>query len=241
MLPIGFMCGTCEYIYLRINHSCRYICHIWIILVSFYVLLIVLQTIPPNSDISPGDGKFHRLGGEQRRLWLGDSAFEWLFGKGWLLVATVAGLVVSRWLQIWHTGHHFENCWLILKRPPLEPKHFIVWWVCSFSSLLDRFQRFRFFWCRFFLVWRGRMTTLLDCFAGDIFSVVLQDAPENFNSQDFLRWRFDLSMILTPQTLLKWKIYWMVCCVSTRWLKKCYIMLFNHHFPGLPSSPLLER
>lgn len=55
----------------------------------------------------------------------------------------------------------------------------------------DRFQRFLLFWCRF-LVWRGRMTTLLDCFAGDIFSVVLQDAPENFNSQDFLRWRFDL-------------------------------------------------
>lgn len=62
--------------------------------------------------------------------------------------------------------------------------------------------------------------------AGDIFSVVLQDAPENFNSQDCLRWRFDLSMILTPQALLKWNIYWMVCCVSTGWSKKCY-MLFS--------------
>ena len=144
------------------------------------------------------------------------------------LVVGCNGCRFGRWLEVWYTGHHFENCWLMLKRPPLEPKHFIVWWVFSFSSLLDRFQRFSFFWCRF-LVWRGRMTTLLDCFAGDISSVVLQDAPENFNSQDFLRWRFDLSMILTPQALLKWTIYWMVCCVSTGWSKKLAYMLFNHH------------
>ena len=70
--------------------------------------------------------------------------------------------------------------------------------------------------------------------------MVLQDAPENFTSQDCLRWRFDLSMILTPQALLKWKIYWMVCCVSTGWLEKVLHVVFII-IPGLPSSPLLER
>lgn len=74
-------------------------------------------------------------------------------------------LVVGRWLQVWYTGHHFENCWLMLKRPPLEPKHFSVWWVFSFSILLDRFQRFRFFWCRFFWYdfWKDDHTIGLLC------------------------------------------------------------------------------
>ena len=145
------------------------------------------------------------------------------------LVVGRNGCRFGRWLQVWYTGHHFENCWLMLKRPPLEPKHFIVWWVFSFFEFLfDRFQRFRFFWCRFFWYdfWNWPHYWTADCwrhFYTWFYRMHRRTSiPRTFSAgvRSFAFWHL---------AVLKWTIYWMVCCVSTGWLKKLAYMLFNHH------------
>lgn len=132
-------------------------------------------------------------------------------------------LVVGRWLQVWYTGHHFGNCWLMLNRPPLEPKHFIVWWVFSFFEFIIETGSSGF--CCFGVGfwydeegWPHYWTALLETFFQWFYRMHRRTSiPRTFSAGD---------LILTPQALLKWKIYWMVCCVSTGWLKKFY-MLFS--------------